>query len=326
MLGETMRKIAVEEHFTTQTYQAYLEKVTASGGLSSLGKLPPHLNATMLDLGESRLHEMDEAGIDMQVLSLTVPGLERFPAEDAVALARDINDELAAAVRRNPARFAGFAALPTLDPQAAAAELERAVQKLGLKGAMINGQPQGGFLDDSAYGDIFAQAESLGVPLYLHPSASAPDTLQAYVGRPELIGPLWSFTVDIATQTLRLIFSGVFDRFPNLTIILGHMGETLPYMLWRLDSRWKFSPLYRRLDREPSQYIRENMLVTTSGMFSDTALLCAVAALGVERILFAVDYPFEPNKAGAVFMEQAPLSEADKHKIAALNAERWLRL
>jgi 2,3-dihydroxybenzoate decarboxylase len=321
-----MRKIAIEEHFTNQTYQAYLEKVTAAGGFSSLGKLPPLLDAKMLNLGESRLQEMDEAGIDMQVLSLTVPGMERVPVADAVILARDINDELADAVRRYPARFAGFAALPTLDPQAAAAELERAVQKLGLKGAMINGQPEGGFLDDSAYWDIFAQAEALGVPLYLHPSAPAPDTLQAYVGRPELIGPLWSFTADIATQALRLIFSGVFDRFPKLTFILGHMGETLPYMLWRLDSRWKFSPLHRDLDREPSQYIRENMLVSTSGMFSDTALLCAIAALGVERISFAVDYPFELNKAGAAFIEQTPLGESDKHKIAALNAERWLKL
>jgi 2,3-dihydroxybenzoate decarboxylase len=321
-----MRKIAVEEHFTTQAYQAYLAKVTASGGFSSLGKLPPQLDAKMLDLGKSRLLEMGESGIDMQVLSLTVPGLERVPAADAVELARDINDELADAMQRNPAHFAGFAALPTLDPQAASAELARAVQKLGLKGAMINGQPQEGFLDDSVYWDIFAQAEALNVPLYLHPSAPTPGTLQAYAGRPELVGPLWRFTVDIATQALRLIFSGVFDRFPKLTIMLGHMGETLPYMLWRLDSRWKFSPLHRHLEREPSQYIRENMLVTTSGMFSDTALLCAIAALGVERILFAVDYPFEPNNAGAVFIEQVPLAEADREKIASLNAERWLRL
>ncbi len=321
-----MRKIAIEEHFTTQTYQAYLERVTEAGGLPTLGRLPPQLNTRMLDLGESRLRDMDEAGIDMQVLSLTPPGMEWVPVADASALARDINDELAAAIQRHPTRLAGFAALPTLDPQAAAAELERTVQKLGMKGALLNGQPLNGFLDDEKYWDIFAQAQALGVPLYLHPSAPAPDAIRAYAGRPELIGPLWSFTVDAATQALRLIFGGVFDRFPQLTIILGHMGETLPYMLWRLDSRWKFSPLHRPLDREPSQYIRENMLVTTSGMFSNTALLCAIEALGVEHILFAVDYPFEPNKAGAAFMEQVPLDEVDKNMIAALNAERWLRL
>lgn len=320
-----MKKIAIEEHFTTHTYQDYLQKLVAREG-AALGQLPPQIEAKLCDLGEERLHLLDEAGIDMQVLSLTPPGLERVPASDARTLAQDINDELADRVRQLPARFAGFAVLPTLDPQAAAAELERAVGKLGLKGAMIHGQPHDSFLDDQRYWDIFAQAEALGVPLYLHPTVPVPGTLQAYQGRPELIGPMWSFTVDIATQVLRLILSGVLDRYPTLTFILGHLGETLPYLLWRLDSRWKFMTSNHHLERLPSQYMQENMLVTTSGMFSDPALLCACMTLGTDHILFAVDYPFEPNKAGADFIEQAPISEADKRKICSLNAKQYLRL
>lgn len=321
-----MRKIAIEEHFTTHTYQEYLQKHVTREGAAASGKLPPQLEAKLLDLGEERLRLLDEAEIDMQVLSLTPPGLERVPASDARPLAQDINDELADHIRQQPTRFAGFAVLPTLDPQAAAAELERAVSRLGLKGAMIHGQPQDSFLDDMRYWDIFAQAEAQGVPLYLHPTLPVPGTLYAYQGRPELVGPMWSFTVDIATQVLRLIFSGVLDRYPNLTFILGHLGETLPYLLWRLDSRWKFMVSDRHLERLPSQYIQENMLVTTSGMFYDPALLCACMTLGADRILFAVDYPFEPNKAGADFIEQAPISEADKRKICSLNAKQYLKL
>jgi 2,3-dihydroxybenzoate decarboxylase len=303
-----LRKIAIEEHFTTHTYQEYVQRLATKEGRSSLGKHPPQVETQLMDLGESRLRAMDEAEIAMQVLSLTVPGLERVPSSDAMALARDINDELAESVHQNPRRFAGFAALPTLQPQAAADELERAVLKLGFKGAIINGQPQNSFLDDKSYWEIFAQAQALGVPIYLHPTAPSPDTLQAYEGRPELVGPLWSFTVDTATQALRLIFSGTFDRYPNLTVILGHLGETLPYLLWRLDSRWKFSASGQHLSRLPSQYMQENMLVTTSGMFYDPALLCACMTLGADRILFAVDYPFEWNKAGSEFIERAPLT------------------
>lgn len=323
-----MRKIALEEHFTTQTYQRYMQGLAAKVGAAAVGGPPPHMVAKMADVGEERLRAMDEAEIDMQVLSLSIPGLERVHAPDAVPLARDINDELADYVRAHPTRYAGFAALPTLQPQAAADELERAVTRLGFKGAMINGQPQGSFLDDPAYWELFARAEALDVPLYLHPAAPAPETMHAYQGLPELAGPLWSFTVDTATEALRLIFSGVFDRFPNLTIILGHLGETLPYMLWRLDSRWKFyAPAAgKHLDRRPSQYIQENMFVTTSGMFYDPALLCACMTLGVDRILFSVDYPFEPNKAGADFIERAPISDMDRRKICSLNARRLLKL
>jgi 2,3-dihydroxybenzoate decarboxylase len=198
--------------------------------------------------------------------------------------------------------------------------------ELGFTGAIINGQPQGSFLDDRRYWDIFARAEALEVPLYLHPAAPVPGMAQAYQGRPELVGSLWSFTVDSATLMLRLIFSGVFDRYPNLTVILGHLGETLPYLLWRLDSRWEAEAGGRHLDRVPSQYLLENMLVTTSGMFYDPALLCSCLALGADRILFAVDYPFEGNTAGAGFIEHAPISETDKRKICYRNAEQWLKL
>lgn len=320
-----MRKIAIEEHFTTQTFQEYIQKHGTRIGVPAPG-LPPHILAQILDLGENRLRDLDEAGIAIQVLSLNTPSLERIPATDAVPLARDINDELAAAIRQHPTRFAGFAALPTLAPQAAAAEMERAVTQLGLKGAMLHGQPEGGFLDDKYYWDIFASAQALDVPLYLHPAAPAPGTLKIYEGSPELIGPLWSFTVDSATQALRLIINGVFDQFPKLTIILGHLGETLPYLLGRLDSRWRFFAGDHRAQEKPSHYVRNNFLVTTSGIFYDPALLCACSALGADRVLFAVDFPYEHNRVGAAFIESAPLSEEEKQKIASLNAERWLHL
>lgn len=316
-----MRKITLEEHFAPQVYRQYLQKTGAS-------RPAPPIEAKLADVGEVRLRAMDEAGIDIQVLSLTVPGLERVSPSDAIPLARDINDEMAGVVRASNGRYAGFAALPTMDPAAAADELERAVSKLGLKGAMLNGQPGDGFLDETRYWEIFARAEALGVPLYLHPSQPMPETMYAYAGRPELVGPVWSFTVDLATQALRLVFAGVFDRYPGLTILLGHLGETLPYWLWRLDSRWKSyaSASSQRLERTPSRYILENMYMTTSGIFYDQALLCACTTMGADRILFSVDYPFEPNMAGAEFIERAPISEADRKKICYLNAERLLNL
>ena len=316
-----MRKIAIEEHFTTQTYQDYLQK--HAGNLPGIS---PRVVAQIIDLGEKRLQGLDEAGIDMQVLSLNTPSLERVPPADALPLARAINDELADAIRQHPTRLAGFAALPTLDPLAAAAELERAVTQLGLKGAMLHGQPEDGFLDDTSFWEIFARAEALDVPIYLHPAAPTPGTVKLYEGSPELLGPLWSFTVDTATEALRLIVSGVFDQFPKLTIILGHLGETLPYLLSRLDSRWQFYPGDHRAREKPSYYIRNNMLVTTSGIFYNPALLCACSALSVDRVLFAVDFPYEENKTGAAFIEAAPISEEDKQKICYLNAERWLHL
>ena len=320
-----MRKITIEEHFSTQAFQEYTQKQAARSG-SLLQALPPHIAALVLDVGENRLRGLDEAGIDVQVLSLNTPGLERVPATDALPLAREINDELAATIAQHPTRFAGFATLPTLDPQAAAAELERAVRQLGLKGAMLHGQPADGVLDDSQYWDIFAAAEALDVPIYLHPAAPAPDTLALYQGNPELVGPLWSFTVDAATQAMRLIVSGVFDRFPKLTIILGHLGETLPYLLGRLDSRWQFYAGKRRAREKPSHYVRNNFLVTTSGIFYDPALLCAIAALGADRVLFAVDFPYEQNKVGATWLDAAPLSAEERQKVAYLNAEHWLHL
>ena len=322
-----MKKIAIEEHFTTHTYQEYIRQQAAKEG-SVVSGPPQPLVERMLDMGEMRLKAMDEAEIAMQVLSISSPGMERIPAGDAVGLARDINDELAGHIRQQPTRFGGFAVLPTLQPQAAADELERAVKQLGFKGGVINGQPKDSFLDDKRYWDIFARAEALDVPLYLHPANPSPETQQLYAGYPELIGPLWGFTVDSATQMLRLILSGVFDRYPKLTIILGHLGETLPYMLWRLDSRWKSigSLSGRKLGRLPSQYIQENVLLTTSGIFYDPALLCACMAMGTDRILFAVDYPYEPNTAGSSFIERCPLSEMDKRKICYLNAERYLKI
>lgn len=271
---------------------------------------------------------MDEAGIEMQVLSLTAPGIQLYhDGATAIRIAKQANELLSRAIEKYPTRFAGFAALPTQDPQAAAEELERAVQQLGLKGALINGQTNGEYLDDKKYWMIFERAEALGVPIYLHPALpSTPEMLKPYEGRPELIGALWSFTADTGMHALRLIFSGVFDAYPSCTLILGHLGETLPFLLWRFDKRYELDTADKRLKKQPSAYIQENIVVATSGMFSYPPFLCTLLALGADRIVFAVDYPYESNKEGADFIETAPISETDRAKICHLNIERLLKL
>jgi predicted TIM-barrel fold metal-dependent hydrolase len=324
-----MRVIAIEEHFITPLYR---EKVGANEFrnfyLGSRSEQIGHdIVAQNADLGAQRLAHMDAAGVDVQVLSFGSPGPQAFDAETAIPMARDANDRLYETVKAHPGRFAGFAALPTADPHAAAEELARAVTKLGFKGAMIHGHTQGSFLDERKYWVIFERAQALGVPIYLHPTLPHPGALKAYFdGYEELARAGWGFAVDTSCHFLRIVFAGVFDAYPGLQIILGHLGEGLPFAMHRLDDHPGPAAPRRGLQKRPLEYLQENLLVTTSGNWFEPAFVCTLLALGADRILFAIDWPYEANTTGMAFLEELAISDADKHKIAHRNAERILRM
>jgi len=324
-----MRIVAIEEHFVTPMYR---EKVGANEFrnfyLQSRGEQLGHdIMEQNLDLGAKRLAHMDAAGVDLQVLSFGSPGPQAFGADVAIPMARDANDLLHEAVKKHPARFAGFAALPTAEPKAAVEELERCVKKLGFKGAMIHGHQRGEFLDARKYWPIFERAEALDVPIYLHPALPHPDAVKAYFeGYEELARAGWGFAVDTSCHFLRLMFSGLFDAHPRLKIILGHLGEGLPFAMHRLDEHTRASALRRGLKHAPLHYLQNNLLVTTSGNWYEPAFVCTLLALGADNILFAIDWPYEANKTGMNFFNRLSLNGADKAKIAHLNAERLLKL
>lgn len=312
--------IAVEEHYWDAEMTALFTGSEAAR--------PGPLADKLADLGARRIAEMDAAGIDVQVLSHGAPSAQKMGADIAVTLTRRVNDRLHAAIHAHPGRFAGFAALPTADPVAAAAELERCVEKLGFKGAMLHGMAHGVFLDDKRFWPIYERAALLGVPIYLHPSLPHPAVTSAYYDDyaadfPTVVRPAWGFTVETATTALRLILSGAFDAYPGLQVVLGHLGETLPFLLWRIESSLARPGQKRIAFRE---IFSHNISVTTSGFFSTPALMCCVMELGVDRILFAVDWPFVDNRPAVDWMAGVPLCEADKQKILGGNAKRLLRM
>jgi predicted TIM-barrel fold metal-dependent hydrolase len=311
--------IAIEEHY----WDEELEK-TFTG--SEAGRPGEQFNR-LHDFGALRIKEMDDAGIDIQVLSHGAPSTQKLPAETAAAMATRVNDRLAAIVAKNPTRFAGFAALPTAVPEAAADELERTA-KLGFKGAMLHGLSNREFLDDKKFWPIFARAEKLDLPIYLHPSQPHPDVIKTYYQDyvkdfPMLPRATWGYTVETATLAIRLVLSGVFEQHPKLKIILGHLGETLPFLVWRIDHT-----LARPGQKSVSfrDVFCNNFYVTTSGNFSNPALLCCVMEMGIDRILFAVDWPFVMNPPATRWMEGAPLCDEDKAKILSGNAKRLLKM
>ena len=324
-----MKTIAIEEHFWTPMYR---ENVSANEFrnffLSSRSKQLGHdIVEEAMDLGARRLAHMDAAGVDVQVLSFGAPGPQAFDPDIAIPMARDANDLLYRTVQALPDRFAGFAALPTADPEAAAKELERAVTKLGFKGTMIHGHTQGDFLDDRKFWVIFECAEALGVPIYLHPTVPHPDVMKTYFkGYEELCRAAWGFAVDTSCHFLRIVFAGVFDAYPKLKFILGHLGEMLPFAMHRLNDHTYPAAARRGLKRTPMEYLKENMVVTTSGNWYEPAFLCTLLALGADNILFAVDWPYEPNTTGIEFLKKLSISDLDREKIAHLNAERLLRM
>jgi predicted TIM-barrel fold metal-dependent hydrolase len=321
-----MRIIALEEHFITPREEQNLPP-GAQRGSDREKLLGFDIVAELLNLGDTRLAAMNAAGIELQVLSHNQPGCQALDAAAAIPLAREVNDLLAAAVNAHPNRFAGLAALPTADPAAAVKELDRAVTRLGFKGAMINGHTQGAFLDDKRFWGIFECAQALGVPIYLHPSKPHPAVMGAYfAGYEELALAAWGFGIDTGAHFLRLVFAGVFDAFPHLTFILGHLGEGLPFMLHRINDQTHLAAGRRGLKKTPAQYLTDNLVVTCSGNFSAPAFLCTVLALGVDNVLFSVDWPYESNIAAVEFLKRQPLGPHEMEKVAHGNAERVLRL
>lgn len=322
-----MFTIAIEEAFTVP------ELLQRHPGLYDLGDIPISTEfgrrcaERLPDFTTWRIPEMDRCGVDMQVLSLTAPGIQAaLPASDAVPAASLANDYLAEVIASHPARFAGFAALPTQDPSAAVVELHRAVTELGLCGALINDHPQGHYLDDPIYEPLWSALEDLDVPLYLHPGAIPQDRWPLLDGCRELDGALFSWGAQTGGHALRILFSGVFDRHPGVKLILGHMGEYLPFMLSRLDSRYATLNPGRSLRRRPSEYIGSNIVVTTSGVPSPAALAGAILAVGADAIMFAIDYPYETTASATEAFAGAALSDVDRHKIAHGNAERLLKI
>jgi 2,3-dihydroxybenzoate decarboxylase len=309
------RIIAVEEHFWTPELIALRRTVD---------QVNPKSVERLGDLGDLRLREMDAAGIDMQVLSEAEPGAQNLAPDLAVSLARASNDLLAKAVKRHPDRFAGFATLPTPDPAAAAKELERAVRELGFCGAMIHGSTRGHFLDERQFWPILESAQALDVPIYLHPCTPQPSVFETYYKDYPVLGrAALGFGVEMAVQAARLVVSGVFDEFPKLQIILGHLGEALPFLLWRANDTLSRRGKLRRSFRE---YFVDHFHVTTSGNFSQPALQCAIAELGIARILFAVDWPFQPNGEAVAFIQDAALAENDREAVFGNNARKLLRI
>jgi predicted TIM-barrel fold metal-dependent hydrolase len=318
-----MRTIALEEHFWTPA-------LAPAPGTGTLAFWPPSTGEQLRDLGRERLADMDANGIDVQVISHVAPAAQGLPPADGLVRAREANDRLAAAVREHPDRFRGFATLPTSDPVAAADELSRACGELGLIGALVNSTlgSNDAFLDHPRFEPLLDRFERLDVPLYLHPAPpSAALRAVLYDGLPPAVaGRLatgaWGWHAEAGLHVLRMIATGVFDRYPRLRLIVGHCGEMLPFMLARIDAMLPVPDL----KLTPSEYFMRNVWVTTSGLFSLPPVMCTIEVLGVDRVMFSVDYPFGSNAEGRAMLDALPLSPVDKAKIAGGNAERVLRL
>ena len=337
------RRIATEEAFATRDQVAQFRKLLASGyddpGFLSLWGF--YLNSPserarfivdrLQDLGPNRIADMDASGIDMQVLSLTSPGVQVFDAATANALAASANDELAEAIRRYPTRYVGLAAAAPQDPKTAAKEIERGVSKLGLKGVIMNSHTMGERLDDPKFWDIFAAAESLDVPLYLHPNSPPRDMIQPYLEK-GLDGAVFGFQAETGLHMLRIIVSGAFDEFPNLKFVIGHCGEALPFWLYRIDymhaaaTRANRHPHLRKLKRTPGEYLRENVYVTNSGVAWEPAIMLCHQVMGADHTMYAMDYPYQFLPSEVTVSDELPMTPADKKKYFQTNAERLFKI
>jgi 5-carboxyvanillate decarboxylase len=331
------RLLAVEEAFAPKEYFEKYLKLTrlidtpVSSYLKMYyGKSEVIEQLTNMDV---RLAEMDRHRVDMHVLSITAPGVQAFDADLGSDLAILANDKLASIVRQHPARFAGLAAVAPQSPERCAREIKRAITELGLKGIIINSHTHGEFLDDPKFAPILESAVAHDAPIYLHPNFPADSMIEPYT-RYGMMGALWGFQAECSLHVVRMILGGVFDRYPQLKIVLGHLGEGLPYWLGRLDNRYQ-NILKRgglkllgmnRLERLPSEYFRTNFFVTTSGMASIPPLLYCIDLLGPDRVLFAIDFPFEQTEEAVSFIRNAPLSPEIMRKVTHQNAERIFRI
>ena len=340
-----MKKVAVEEHFTTEKICSYIESKVKAGAKFNLGTGYRAKDHTQSLIGDNRLRDMDEAGIDMQVISPVCLHEGLVDPSEATAAAKVTNDEIYRIIKQYPKRFAGFAGLACHDPEGAAKELERAVKDLGLKGAMVYSHIQGEYLDDKKFRVIFETAERLGVPIYLHPKEPSPDMIKPYLTYPALSGKIWGFGAEASLHASRLMGSGLFDEYPGLQIILGHGGESLPFWMWRMGMDVDIEPnqeeekrsstsaspsgmssFRRNNKKQPSEYVKNNFYVTTSGMFWAPVLEFLHKAMGPDRVLFAVDYPAESSVLGVQSIESMSLTNEDKEKIFHLNTEKLLKM
>lgn len=336
----TYRRIATEEGWMTPELAAMYRHAIADGSIPDPGfqslwgffagsqsERAATLYRRIQDLDDERIRDMDALGIDLQLLMLTAPGVQCFDAATGTALARSCNDTLAATIRRHPTRLDGLAAVAPQDPQAAAKEAERAVRELGLRGVVINSHTQGEYLDDPKFWDIFAAIEALGVPLYIHPNTPSPQMIEPFLPR-ALDAAIYGFACETGLHILRMIVAGVFDRFPKLQVVLGHLGEGLPYWLYRIDfmhagiTRSNRSPGAKPLQRKPSEVLRQNFHYTTSGMCWEPPVMYVHGLMGADRLMYAMDYPYQVVAEEVAAMDALPMSPADKALFFAGNAER----
>jgi 2,3-dihydroxybenzoate decarboxylase len=333
------KRIATEEAWTTrEVADAYARFIASNptdepgfmalgGRYYARGAASPLL-ADMLDIGAGRIAAMDRLGIDMQLLLLTAPGVQVFAADEASGLAADSNDQLAEAIARHPSRLAGLAAVAPQDPARAAKEIERAMGPLGLNGVVINSHTKGEFLDDTKFWVVLEAAEANDAPIYIHPRNPAPAMLQPYLER-QLEAGILGFAADVALHTVALITSGAFDRFPRLKLVIGHAGEGIPYMLYRIDYMQRVVREGRgakKLERRPSDYMKENIYITSSGMAWEPAIEFAQETLGVDRVLYAMDYPYQADPDEVRTLDAMDMPAGRKRQFFQTNAEALFKL
>jgi len=333
-----IRRIATEEGFSIPEVGAASARLLAAtndepgwAATRKAGYIPinvPDFPQRLTSLGELRLKHMDEAGIDASLLLVGSPGVQIFDAEEATRLARLVNDRVTEACNANRGRFYALAAIAPQQPEAAAKELERAVTRLGLKGGIINSHIKGEYLDESKFWPIFEAAVSLDVPIYIHPREPAPRMIEPFLPPAMLASATWGFAAEAGLHAVRLIFGGVFDRFPRLKIVLGHLGEGLPFFMDRLDVRYakEIVPARPKLQRKPSEYVRDNFVVTSSGMNWAPAIRFCQEVLGPEKVLFAADYPFEDPVAAVQAAEETSMTDEHRLLFFQVNAERVFKL
>ena len=324
----TMRIITLEEHFATPGFLDGPGQDLKNAALKFEGRATQLIEG-LTDIADKRIAAMDAAGIDMQVLSLTSPGTEQLDAADAIALSREVNDFLAAGVKKNPKRFAGFATLPTAAPDKAAAELESRLKSGGFVGAVINGHNRGRYLDNKFFWPILEAAEALNAPIHIHPTRPPQPVVDAYYsGFSPLLddmfaSPGWGWHIETAVHVIRVVLGGTFDRFPKLQLVIGHLGEGLMSMFQRLDN---MTPAMTKLKKPVTSYLRENVHYTFSGFNFPATFLDLLLEVGVDRIMFSADHPYQSMAQAKAFLEQIPVSAADRERIAHGNAEKLLGL
>jgi uncharacterized protein len=327
--GTKLRTITLEEHFTSPGFLAgpgreFMEQIRNRGPRGT--KIMHQLQ----DVGDGRIAEMDAAGIDMQVLSLNAPGVEQADVEEQIAIARESNDFLADAVKKNPKRFAAFASLPVAAPEQAADELDQRVKQQGFKGTLINGHTRGRYLDDKFFSPILERAEALNVPIYLHPTIPPKPVVDAlYGGFSPTVSAVfaaagWGWHIETGVHLIRMILGGVFDRYPKLQVVVGHLGEAVPFMLPRLNRN--LPPEMTKLARPLAAYLRENVYYTFGGFNFSSTFLDLFLEVGADRIMFSVDHPYGSMAEARTFLDHLPVSTADRERIAHGNAERLINL